>query len=132
MAETPGHVDGVHYTEHVEQIQALKRAGRTEDAIALLLKCVDATEEEDRLGSPIVIDEDEEGNDVFMADESGAIILEGQGLGVAPFYYEQLAILYRKAKRFDDEVAILERYAAQNKSPGATGEKLMERLRKIR
>ena len=132
MTETPGQVNGVHYTEYVGQIQTLKRAGHTEDAIVLLLKCVDATEEEDLLGSPMAIDEDEEGNDVFMTDENGAIILECQGFGVAPFYYEQLAILYRKAKRFDDEVAILERYAVQNKAPGVMPEKLMERLRKLR
>ena len=99
-----GYVDGVHFTEHVERITDLKRAQRNGDAIALLLKCVAATEAEDRL-------------------DRG---------GVAPWYYGQLAILYRKEKRFADEVAILERYAQQRKAPGSMPPKLADRLVKAR
>ena len=44
MPDEPGYVDGVHYTEHVERIKGLKRAQRRSEALALLLKCVEATE----------------------------------------------------------------------------------------
>lgn len=52
--------------------------------------------------------------------------------GVAPWYYEQLAIIYRKQGRTEDEVAILERYASQKHAPGATPAKLADRLEKLR
>ena len=52
--------------------------------------------------------------------------------GVAPWYYEQLAIVYRKIKRLDDEIQILERYESQPKAPGVSPEKLAERLKKAR
>jgi DNA polymerase III epsilon subunit-like protein len=54
------------------------------------------------------------------------------GLGVAPWYYEQLAIVYRKLKRHDAELVILERYDQQPKAPGAGPQKLKERLEKVR
>ena len=49
MGDSVGYVDGVHFTGHVACIIDLKRAQRTDDAIALLLKCVAATEAEDQL-----------------------------------------------------------------------------------
>ncbi|MEX0643363.1 MAG: tetratricopeptide repeat protein [Pirellulales bacterium] len=101
-----GAVDGEHYTDHVEQVKQLKRDGRYDEAIELLAKLVDATESESRTAGP--------------------------GWGVAPWYYEQLAIIYRKQKRLDDEVAILERYAAQPKAPGVGPSKLAERLEKAK
>ena len=54
------------------------------------------------------------------------------GWGVAPGWYKRLAILYRKEKRYDDEVEILERYEAQPKAPGVLPKKLAERLVKAR
>ena len=60
----PGFVEGVHFTEQVERIKQLKRTGRNEEAMDLLLKCVDATEAESRVDN----------------------------LGAAPWYYEQLAM----------------------------------------
>jgi hypothetical protein len=56
----------------------------------------------------------------------------GQDWGVAPWYYEQLAILYRKGKDYSKEVEILERYEAQSKAPGMGPEKLALRLIKAR
>ena len=91
-----GRIDGKHFTEYIERIKELKRAQRHDEAIELLLRCVDAT--------------------------------EASSLGTAPGYYEQLAIIYRKDKRFSDEVAILERYARQPKSPGAGPAKLADLL----
>ena len=104
MPDRPGYVDGVHYTEHVERIKGLKRAQRMSEALALLLKCVEATEAEDSLN----------------------------GWGAAPGYYEELAILYRKEKRYVDEVAILERFKRQRKAPGVLPEKLAARLLKAK
>lgn len=101
-----GAVNGKHYTDHVERVKWLKREKRHEEAIALLLDLVTATERESQVA--------------------------GKGWGVAPWYYEQLAIIYRKEKRFDDEVAILERYQLQTKAPGAGPSKLAERLEKAR
>jgi hypothetical protein len=54
------------------------------------------------------------------------------GLGVAPWYYEQLAIVYRKQGRHNDELAILKRYDRQIKAPGAKPATLMARLEKVR
>ena len=104
MPEQPGYIDGKHYTEYLDSINGLKRAQRTDDAIELLLNCVDATEAEDRVTQ----------------------------WGVAPEYYEQLAILYRKEKRFRDEVSILERFSMQRKAPGALLPKLEVRLAKAK
>lgn len=56
----------------------------------------------------------------------------GDGWGVAPWYYEQLAIIYRKEKQYHKEVEILERYADQPKAPGAGPQKLAERLAKAK
>lgn len=52
--------------------------------------------------------------------------------GIAPWYHEQLAIIYRKQKRYADEVAVLERYARAEKAPGVKPEKLAKRLVKAR
>lgn len=109
--EMAGDVDGRHYTDAVEQVKELKRQGRNEEAIKLLLRLVDATESE--------------------AHEAAKSKLYA-GWGVAPWYYEQLAILYRKEKRYADEVEILERYDRQPKAPGTGSIKLTERLIKAR
>lgn len=97
-----GYVDGKHFTEYVETVRELKRAGRLDEAEALLLKLVDATEAESRAGVG----------------------------GVAPWYYKQLAIIYRKQTNPDKEVAILQRYEGQEKAPGATPPLLAQRLKK--
>lgn len=95
-----------HYTDAVEQVKQLKREKRHDEAIALLHELVEETEAESRENGP--------------------------GWGVAPWYYEQLAILYRKERRYADEVNILERYTSQTHAPGAGPEKLAERLKKAR
>lgn len=101
-----GSVDGNHYTDYVEQIKQLKREKRHEEAIAILLKLVAATENESRKA--------------------------GAGWGVAPWYYEQLAVIYKKEKRYEEELSILERYEMQPKAPGAGPRKIAERLAIIR
>ena len=52
--------------------------------------------------------------------------------GVAPWYYEQAAIIYRKLGRYDDEIAVLERFAAQKHAPGVSPPRLLERLEKAK
>ena len=104
--EHAGFVDGEHFTAYVEEVKRLKREKRHEEAIALLLKLIYATEAESR-------------------DPGGAD-------RVAPWYYEQLAIIYRKERRFADEVAILERYEDQCNQLGRSAGRLAERLTKAR
>jgi len=99
----PGSYKGEHYTEYVDKVKGLKRAGNLDKVEKLVLGLVDAVEKEAR----------------------------AEGHGVAPWYYEQLAIVYRKQKRYKAEIAILERYARQRHAPGATGRKLIERLEKV-
>jgi hypothetical protein len=101
---TTGRVRGRHYTDYVEDVRELRRSDKNEAAERLLLELVDATEEESRV----------------------------LGIDVAPWYYEQLAIIYRKRKDFVAEVAILERYANQPHAPGAGPAKLSHRLTKAR
>lgn len=103
ISENVGSVDA-HYTSYVDRVKQLKRDKKHSEAIELLLKLVDATENESK----------------------------GAGWGVAPWYYEQLAIIYRKEKRYEGEVAILERYERQSKAPGVKPGKLAERLVKAR
>ena len=91
---------GFPFWKQVERIKELKRAGRTSELESLLLRCVDATETQNRRDKH----------------------------GVAPAYYEELAILYRKERRLADEVAILERYERQRHAPGALPAKLAARL----
>lgn len=102
----PGLVEGRHFTEHVEQVKELKHQNRHSEAIELLLKLVAATESESKESE--------------------------RASGVAPWYYEQLAIVYRKEKRYADELAILERYENQPKAPGTGPEKLAKRLKQAR
>jgi hypothetical protein len=101
---TTGRVRGRHYTDYVEDVKSLRRSAQDESAERLLLELVDTTEEESRI----------------------------RGTGVAPWYYEQLAIIYRKRKDPTAEVAILEHYARQPPAPGAGAAKLAERLAKAR
>lgn len=101
---TQGLFKGKHYTQYVEDIKALKRHNALEEALELLLSLLDAVEEE----------------------------ANAEGRGVAPWYYEQAAIVCRKRRDFAGEVAILERFAAQPAAPGASPPVLLERLDKAR
>ena len=85
-----GHVRGRHFTEYVDEVKALKRAGRTEELERLLLELIDATEAE----------------------------AQRHGYGAAPWYYEEAAKLYRKQRAYGKEAAILERFDRQRHAPG--------------
>jgi len=80
-----GYYNGRHYTTYIDDVKNLKRDGKLAEAERLLLELVKVAEEQ------------------AGTDE----------LGVPPWYYEQLAIVYRKQKTYDKEISILERYAKQ-------------------
>lgn len=88
----------------VEQIKELKRAGSLNQAEILLLA--------------------EVGRQEAQAKATGS--------GVAPWYYDQLAVVYSKQHRLEDEIRILERYERQPKAPGAMPAQLLARLEKAR
>jgi len=102
--EKQGYYLGRHYTEYVETIKELKRVGDLEKAEQLLQELIKAVEAESR----------------------------AEKWGVAPWYYEQLAIIYRKRKDYLKEIEVLERFAKQKHAPGASPPKLLERLEKAR
>lgn len=82
---------GVHYTGYVEEVKHLRRSGQEAEAECLLLELVAATEAEAAV----------------------------ERWGVAPWYYQQLAIIYRKRGDPQREVEILERFARQEHAGGA-------------
>jgi len=104
MPNSRGLVEGRHYTEYVEKIKELKRNNQYPDAISLLLQCIDAVEAE------------------AAANRSG----------VAPWYYEQLAIIYHKQKDPIGELKVLEKFAKQKRAPGESSIKLVERLERMK
>ena len=75
MTDRSGLYKGRHYTTYVEEVKALKRAGDYVGAERLLLALVGAAENEARANR----------------------------WRVAPGYYNQLAIIYRKTKQPDKE-----------------------------
>lgn len=99
-----GMLRGKHYTSYVDEVRTLRRHGQNESAEKLLLQLVEVVEAE----------------------------ASQDGCGVAPWYYEQLAIIYRKRQDADAEVAILERYASAPHAPGVGPEQLRKRLEKAR
>lgn len=97
--DKPGYYQGRHFTTYIEEVEELKRAQHFTQAEALLIKLVEVVERE----------------------------AKAEGWGVPPWYYEMLAIIYRKQKNFPAEVAILERFFHQQHKPNP---KLEERLLK--
>ena len=102
--DKPGCYRGRHYTTYVDEVRGLKRSGRLEAAEKLLLHLVDAVESE----------------------------RQAERMGVAPAYYEELAIIYRKQNNRGKERTTLERFARQQHAPGAKPPQLLERLQRLR
>lgn len=77
-----GMVDGLHYLQAVEPIKQLKRDGHLEEALALCYKAIQGAENAARR----------------------------EKTSPPPFYTEQAAIIHRKLKQRDEEIAVLQRY----------------------
>jgi len=99
-------VQGKHFTDYVDRVKQLMQDKNYPEAIELLLRLVDETESEAKNA--------------------------GKGYDVAPWYYEQLAVIYRKEKRYQDEIEILERFEKQSKSQRVTSKKMTDRLDKAK
>ncbi len=99
---TGGMVRGRHYTEWVDDIASLKRHKAHEQCSALLYEIIDAAEQEakDLAESP------------------------------PPWYYEQLAIVLRKMRDSDAEIAILKRYVLFPHPRPNPNPQIEDRLRK--
>lgn len=100
----PGYVDGRHFVTFVNDVKELKKLGNLDEAERLLLKLVVAMEKACKIN-----------------DE-----------GVAPWYYHELAKIYRKKKEYQKEVTILKRFSHQKHARGVGPKKLLERLEKAR
>ena len=103
-ADRPGMHRNKHHSEYAEVVQALKREGELQAAERLLAQLIDAVEAEDAV----------------------------EKFGVAPWCYQQMAIIKRKLRDRAGEIDVLERFAAQRHAPGKAVEALLERLRKLR
>lgn len=100
----PGYVNGRLYVTFVNDVKELKKLGKIDEAEELLLRLVVTMEKACK-----------KDND-----------------GVAPWYYNELAKIYRKKREYQKEVAILERFSHQKHARGVSPKKLLERLEKAR
>jgi len=100
----PGYYNGRHFTTYVRDFETLKKNGNFSDLENLLIELVKATEAESAIDC----------------------------MGVAPAYYSELAILYRKQKDYAKEISILERFAKQKHARGVMPAKLLKRLDKVK
>lgn len=103
-SQEAGQVDGQHYTAYIEDIGELRLQGKYGEAIALLLRLVDAVEAQNAI------------------DDAG----------VPGWYYEQLSIIYRRQEDYAAEISILERFIKQKPALNIEQDKLSERLEKVR
>lgn len=104
MSEKLGFYKGKIYSDYPEEIKKLKSNGNYDKAIELLVNLIEVIEKESH----------------------------ETGYGVAPWYYEQLAIIYKKKKDYLNEIKVLERFAKQKHAPGVKPKKLLEKLEKLK
>ena len=78
-----GFYKGKHYTEWVDDVKRLKRENKHDECLVLLFGLIEATENEAKA--------------------------EGWPYG-APGYYEDAAIIFRKLKRYKEEIEVLKRW----------------------
>jgi hypothetical protein len=100
----PGYLRGRRPSDYPDDVARLERQGKLKEAEDLLLELVEVVENESRV----------------------------TGMGVAPWCYERLATIYRNQCRYEEEIAILERYANQRHAPGGSPAKLLLRLEKAK
>ncbi len=82
LAKKAGSVNGRHHTTYTEEIRRLKQAQKYPEAVALLLKLIDAVEAQAKI----------------------------DGFGLAARYYDHLIIVYRKMKDYEKAEATRQRY----------------------
>lgn len=103
--ESLSKLDGIPTSNYGDRVADLKRRGASEELERLLLRLIDQNE---------------------LANKH-------TGYGVAPAWYWELAVYYRKQKEYGREVALLERYfEVQRTPPGQMHERLRERLSRAR
>jgi hypothetical protein len=100
----PGLYHGRHFTTYVNEVKGMIREGRVEEAERALLALVDATEEEAQV----------------------------KGWGVASWYYERLASIYRRRRDYASEVAILRRHCEHLRDQDKVPEDIQRRLERAR
>mgnify|MGYP000592530737 CR=1 FL=1 len=94
-----------HYTEALSEVERLRSEGRYDDLEALLRWCID-----------------------FAEAEQSTVADIGNFGDLPTVFYTDLAQLYRDAGRYEDEVAILERYVSIQESLGAPVESEVQTL----
>ncbi|MBI3127929.1 MAG: DNA polymerase III subunit epsilon [Candidatus Tectomicrobia bacterium] len=99
---SPGPGDPQYFFIKMAEIRLLKREGKFEEAEALLNQLLGVAEAESKKNR----------------------------FGVFPFPYEQLAIIFRKKKDYEREIAILRRYEQQAHIDGPYSQMLTKRLRR--
>lgn len=103
-AEAAAKVNGRHYSKWSGKVRSLKRQKKYDEAIKLLNACMSATERESTI----------------------------MGWGVAPWYYEQTAIIYREQGKINEEIAVLEMYMHRQHGRSGPSRKLSARLGRAR
>ncbi len=103
-----GMINGVHYLELIEPIKELKRKGNLKEALELCYQAIEATENE-------ALAKKNQGEDYYLP----------------PAYTIQAAIIHRKLKQYDEEIAVLERYHRATPQKHWEVSKPYERLAKI-
>lgn len=100
-----GQLEGKHYTNYVEEVKSLKRAGDIDAAAGLLLRLLDAVERESKVSGP--------------------------DWPIPPWFHTQLAVIYRKQKAYAQESALLRRFVLLHEGKRERpGEDVMKRLEK--
>lgn len=122
-----GTVDGVHYLELVEPIKQAKREGRNEDALTLCYQAIQGAEndrprDEDRF----------DGYDDLVKRGIIEPRAADEGWVPAPGYTKHAAIILRKLKRADEEIAVLERYLQWVPDDTRAQHEFTERIAKVR
>jgi len=128
-----GFIRGRHFTTYAADVKALRRAGDNLAAITLLYKVMDAAEAESEAFTR------EDLQRVERSAEAGTIEHTALAFGRAPAmlggrlppgWYEQAAIIHRKAGDHDAEIAVVERYVRGSRQL-TDDDRLIIRLRKL-
>jgi tetratricopeptide (TPR) repeat protein len=104
--DQPGFISGRHFSTYVGKICELENNQDYENAVALLEKCIVSSEIEEQF--------------IYKRFSGG------------PYYYERLAIIYRKLNRPDKEIQILERYIKLKDGSENKKMKFLTRIEKVK